>query len=124
MLLTANGHRVFAPAFSVSQLVAAVPPPLLQQARFYAVDTYDHSMPWSLRRTVTMVTYKDELAAPIGWEGQGFLPDLESLKRAWHGERDAYAFFAVRDFVRLREELGLPMEEVARGPRYVLVRKP
>jgi hypothetical protein len=30
----------------------------------------------------------------------------------------------VPDFDRKRKELGLPMEEVARGPRYVIVRKP
>ena len=32
--------------------------------------------------------------------------------------------FAVRDFDRLRAELGVAMEVVARGPRYVIVRKP
>ena len=29
-----------------------------------------------------------------------------------------------RGLLRLRKELGVPMEELARGPRYVLVRKP
>jgi 4-amino-4-deoxy-L-arabinose transferase-like glycosyltransferase len=124
MMLTAVGHRVFAPAFSVSHLVAAVPQSVAGQASFYAVETYDHSMPWSLRRTVTMVRYKDELSVPIGWEAERFLPDLESFRRAWRADGEPYAFFALRDFDRLRKELGLPMEEVARGPRYVIVRKP
>jgi hypothetical protein len=71
-----------------------------------------------------MVGYKDELEQPIGWEPQGYMPDLASFARAWRAEREAYAFFAVRDFERLRAELGVPMEIAARGPRYVVVRKP
>jgi hypothetical protein len=119
-LLCLAGHRVFAPAYSVSQLAAHVPPGV----HVYAVDVYDHSMPWSLRRTVTMVRHKDELAASIGWEPQRYLPDLASFKHAWTAERQAYAFVGVGDFERLRLEQGVAMEEVARGPRYVLARKP
>ena len=81
-------------------------------------------MPWALRRPVTMVVYKDELAQAIGWEPRAFIPDLPGFARAWKAEREAYAFFAVRDFERLRRELDLPMEIAARGPRYVMVRKP
>ena len=47
-----------------------------------------------------------------------------TVAQRWKEERDAYAFFAVRDFDRLRNDLGVPMQEVARGPRYVIVRKP
>lgn len=123
-LLSIVGHRVLAPAYSAAALLAAVPAPIARNTSVYAVDTYDHSIPWSLRRTVTMVGYKDELAVPIGWEPERFLPDLESFKRAWRAEREAYALFALRDFERLHRELGLPMEEVARSSRYVLARKP
>ena len=59
----------------------------------------------------------------IGWEPREFIPDLAGFARAWTGEREAYAFFAVRDFERLRRELDLPMEIAARGPRYVIVKK-
>jgi 4-amino-4-deoxy-L-arabinose transferase-like glycosyltransferase len=124
MLLALVGHRVFAPAYSVSGLAEAALKADSGRAKFYAVETYDHSMPWSLRRTVTMVGYKDELAVPISWEAKRFIPDLDSFGRTWNAEPEAYAFFAVRDFERLRKELGVPMEELARGPRYVLVRKP
>jgi 4-amino-4-deoxy-L-arabinose transferase-like glycosyltransferase len=119
-LLCLAGHRVFAPAYSVASLAAAVP----AGASVYAVEAYDHTMPWSLRRTVTMVGHKDELAVSLRWERGSFIADLDHFRRAWSAEREAYAFFAVRDFDRLRRELDLPMEEIARGPRYVLVRKP
>ena len=123
-LLALVGHREFAPVFSASELAAAAIQSGGNDAKFYTVETYDHSIPWSLRRTVTMVGYKDELSVAIGWEAERFLPDLESFRRAWGAERKAYAFFALRDFDGLREKLGVPLEEVARSPRYVLVRKP
>jgi hypothetical protein len=95
-----------------------------QETPFFTVDAYDHSVPWSLRRTVTMVRYKDELEQAVSWEPGKFIPDLAGFAREWSAAPDPYALFALRDFERLRSELGLPMEVVARGPRYVVVRKP
>ena len=71
-----------------------------------------------------MVGYKDELGDAVFWEPGKFIPDMAGFVQRWKDEGDAYAFFAVRDFDRLRKELGVPMQEVARGPRYVIVRKP
>jgi 4-amino-4-deoxy-L-arabinose transferase-like glycosyltransferase len=124
VLFAAIGYRVFAPAYSASELAAAALHRGAETATFYAVETYDHTMPWSLRRTVTMVGYKDELAVPISREPERFVHDLDAFRRAWAAEHEAYAFFALRDYDALRKQLALPMVEVARGPRYVLVRKP
>lgn len=116
------GHRTLAPAFSAASLVAAAQPPVPTGARVYAVDAYDHSIPWYLRRTVTMVTYKDELDRAIEWEPGKFVPDLRAFAELWKAQTNAYAIVSQRDFDRLRAEL--PMQPVARDPRYVLVRKP
>jgi len=115
------GHRVLAPLFSAASLVAAAPP-IPPDAIVYAVDAYDHSIPWYLRRTVRMVGYKDELEKAVAWEPSRFIPDLAAFAREWKAGHNAYAVVAVRDFERLRAEL--PMQEIARDPRYVLVRKP
>jgi hypothetical protein len=97
-------------------------------APFFAVHSYDHSVPWSLRRTVTMVAYRDELGDAVRWEQPGkagkYMADDADFVRAWNEAREAYALFAVRDFERLREGLAVPMEVAARGPRYIIVRKP
>jgi 4-amino-4-deoxy-L-arabinose transferase-like glycosyltransferase len=124
MLIAISGHRVYAPVFSAASTIAAVSPPPSAAVPFFAVESYDHSVPWSLRRTVTMVAYKDELGEAVSWEPGKFIPDHAGFARQWSGASSAYALFALRDFERLRNELGLPMEEVARGPRYVIVRKP
>jgi hypothetical protein len=116
------GHRTLAPMYSAAGLIAAAQPPVPAGVRVFAVDAYDHSIPWYLRRTVTMVRYKDELATAIGWEPEKFIADHAGFARAWAGESAAYAVIAARDFERL--SAALPMQPVSRDPRYVLVRKP
>ena len=123
-LVAIAGHRVYAPAYTVAPTLAAVKPPPSADARFYAVDSYDHTLPWTLRRIVTMVGYKDEFGQAVSWEPGKFIPEVAGFAQRWKDERDAYAFFSARDYDRLRKELGVPMQEVARGPRYVIVRKP
>ncbi|MDA8108636.1 MAG: glycosyltransferase family 39 protein [Betaproteobacteria bacterium] len=124
MLIALLGHRTLAPYYSTAQLVAEARPQLDPRAPFYAVEAYDHTLPWYLRRTVTMVGYKDELAEAIGWEPQKFLPDPASFARAWRADRHAGALFATRDLAAFRRQYDLPMQIVARGARYTIVRKP
>ncbi len=123
-LVALLGHRVLSPYYSTAQVVAQARAQLDSRAPFYAVDAYDHTLPWYLRRTVTMVGYKDELAEEIGWEPQKFLPDLASFARAWRADRHAGALFATRDLAAFRRQYDLPMQIVARDARYTIVRKP
>src|SRR5262249_45304001 len=104
--------------------IAAMQPAPSPDAPFFAVHSYDHSVPWALRRSVTMVGYRDEFGDAVHWEPGKYIADDADFVRAWNEARDAYALFAVRDFDQLRARLGVPMEVVARGPRYIIVRKP
>jgi 4-amino-4-deoxy-L-arabinose transferase-like glycosyltransferase len=121
--LVAIGHgATLGPGFSAAGLIASLEPKPAATAPVFAVDIYDHSLPWYLRRTVTMVAYRDELGQAVDWEPQKFVPDLAAFERAWSAAPAAYAFVAAGDFERLRQRL--PMQAVARDPRYVFVRKP
>jgi hypothetical protein len=91
---------------------------------FYVVDTFDHTLPFYLNRTVTMVGYKDELAQSIAWEPQKFLPDAAAFVRAWQADREAFAMFNVNDLDGFLKAHPVPMRIVARDPRRVIVRKP
>jgi len=115
------GHRTLAPLFSVASLVASAPaiPPGVP---VYAVDGYDHTMPWYLRRTVTMVGYEDELEKAIAWEPAKFVRDEARFAERWRQDPVAFAFVPVQELDRLQKTL--PMQVLARDPRYVLVRKP
>jgi len=116
------GHGTLAPRFSAAGLIASVEPKPAATAPVFAVDIYDHTLPWYLRRTVTMVAYRDELGPAVDWEPGKFVPDLAAFERAWSAAPAAYAFVGTGDFERLRQRL--PMQAVARDPRYVFVRKP
>ena len=89
----------------------------------FAVDTYDHTLPFYLRRTLIMVAYKDELAAAIGWEPEKFLPDYDAFERAWAAAPRAFALMAPREFDTFTARK-LPMTVVVRDPRRVVVKKP
>ncbi len=118
------GHETLSPAYSAYHIAQKIRPALKADVPFYSVNTFDHTLPFYLGRTVTMVAYKDELAQAIGWESAKFLPDLGAFARAWTRDREAWAVFSAKDFPRMAMELKLPMKVVARDPRRVVVSKP
>ena len=117
-------HRTLADRFSVASTVAALPERPPADAPVFAVDMYDHTLPWSLRRTVTMVAHRDELAVQIGWEPQKFVPDLASFAERWRAASQAWAFVPTAELERLPRELGIDMQVMARGAQYAIVKKP
>jgi len=118
------GHRTMADRFSAESTVAALSERPPADALVFAVDMYDHTLPWSLRRTVTMVAHRDELAVQIGWEPQKFVPDLASFAGRWRAAREAWAFVPAAEVDRLPRELGIEMQVMARGAQYAIVKKP
>jgi len=117
-------HRTMADRFSVESTVAALAERPPAQAPVFAVDMYDHTLPWSLRRTVTMVAHRDELAVQIGWEPQKFVPDLAAFAERWRAAPQAWAFVPTAEVERLPRELGIDMRVMARGAQYAIVKKP
>jgi 4-amino-4-deoxy-L-arabinose transferase-like glycosyltransferase len=117
------GHLTIADRFSVAATVAKLPEQPPADAPVFAVGVYDHTIPWVLKRPVTMVMHRDELEKEIGWEPQKFIADLPSFARAWNAAPQAWAFVRPADLDRLRA-MGLAMQEMARGPTYAIVKKP
>jgi len=117
-------HRTLAERFSVAATVAALTERPRADAAVFAVDVYDHTIPWNLRRTVTMVHYRDELGVAVDWEPAKFVPDLAAFAARWRTEREAWAFVPANAVERLSRELGIEMQVMARGPQYAIVKKP
>lgn len=121
--LALTGHGTLSPVYSAYHSVAKAQSQLTADAPFFTVETFDHSLLFYLRRTVTMVVYKDELAIPIGWEPQRFIADRAGFERAWAQADRAYAMLPARDIDEWAKR-GLPMTVIARDPRRVIIRKP
>lgn len=118
------GHLSIAERFSVAATLARLPERPPPDAPVFAVRVYDHTLPWTLKRTVTMVIHRDELEKEIAWEPAKFVPDLASFARAWQAAPQAWAFVRVNEVEKLSAELKIPFRVIARGAQYAIVKKP
>ena len=72
-----------------------------------------------------MVGYRDELGVAVDWDASKFIADPRAFAQAWNAAPQAWAFVgADTDIDRLSKELGTPMQELARGPTFAIVKKP
>ena len=122
--LTLLGHETLAPIYSAYDVVARARPGLPPQARFYAVKQYDHTLPFYLGRTVTMVQQPEELRVPVTWEPEKFIADMNAFAADWQREGAACGAFVPADFEAIRATYGLAARVVATGPRYLIACKP
>ncbi|MCK9382192.1 MAG: glycosyltransferase family 39 protein [Sulfuritalea sp.] len=117
------GHDSLGAANSAHDVAAAIRSQVPHDAPFFSVDTYDQSLQFYLQRTTTMVAYRDELGFGIDQEPQKFIPDLAGFERAWKAAPVAWALMSPATWQDLNKK-GLPMTEVVRDTRRVIVRKP
>lgn len=117
------GHDSLAPSNSAWAIVQKIKDQVPPGVPFYSVDTYDQTLQFYLKRTTTMVAYRDEMSFGIAQEPHKFIPDLPGFEKAWRAAPQAWALMPPALHQRYREQ-GLPMVEVARDFRRVIVRKP
>jgi len=118
-----SGYQALAPLYSARQIVERVRPALDAAPRLFFYDTFDHAFLFYARRTATMVMYRDELAAPIGWDKGSFISDSSEFERVWRSMPGAVALMRPREYDALAAR-GLPMTVLARDPRRVVVARP
>ncbi len=118
--LALSGHESLSQANSAYHIVQKIKPELKPGMPFYSVDTYDQSLQFYLRRTTSMVSYKDELGFGIAQEPGRFIPDVAQFENNWDADTDALALMSPRTYDALRGK-GLPMRLVARDTRRVIV---
>jgi 4-amino-4-deoxy-L-arabinose transferase-like glycosyltransferase len=121
--LASAAYERLSPVYSAYHSAARAAPGVPADAPLFFVETFDHSLLFYLRRTATMVVYKDELATPIGWEPRDFIADRAAFEHAWNAAGRAAAFVHARDYPEWQKR-GLPMKVLAQDPRRVIVTKP
>jgi 4-amino-4-deoxy-L-arabinose transferase-like glycosyltransferase len=114
-----RGHEVFGRSSSGVDLAAAMRP-LVGTSPIYSVRMLDHTVPFYLQRTTTMVESPDELEFGIGQEPQKWLPTLADFVHVWTSGPRAFAIMAPATHQALLDQ-GVPMTLVARDTRRVVV---
>lgn len=121
--LTLLGHDSLSPASSAVHLARQIQPYLKPDAPFYSVGVYEQTLPFYIKRTVTLVDYQDEMAFGIQQEPDKWLPDYATFEAVWRKAPYALAIMTPGKFEEIRTK-GLPMVEIARDTRRVVVKTP
>jgi 4-amino-4-deoxy-L-arabinose transferase-like glycosyltransferase len=120
---TLLGHESLALSSSTAHIASVVRPLLSPGIPFYSVQRYEQTLPFYLKRTITVVDYKDELAFGMALEPDKWIPTTAEFKQRWLSGQDAFATMSIKTYNELTDE-NLPMTEITRDTRNVIVRKP
>jgi hypothetical protein len=118
-LLLIRAAASVAPIYSGVAL-AAVLPAADRDAPIYSVGTYDQSLTFYLRRTVTLVGYRGELDYGLRKEPGAEIADVAEFLRRWSSPTQAFAVMEKAMFDDLKSR-GVPMRLVAQTLNRVLV---
>jgi 4-amino-4-deoxy-L-arabinose transferase-like glycosyltransferase len=117
------GHDHLAPYYSAHDIAAKVRPLMTPDVPFYSVRGYEQTLPFYLKRTVTLVEYTDELAFGLAQEPDQWIPTVAEFRPRWDQAKDAFAIMPLNVLPAMQAE-NLPMQEIARDQRNVIIRKP
>ena len=117
------GHDNVGQVNSAHAAAAAIRDKLPPGVPFYSANTYDQSLQFYLKRTTTMVSYRDELGFGITQEPHKFIPSMNAFEQAWLAAPAAWALLSPNDWKEMQAK-GLPMTEEFRDARRVIVSKP
>jgi len=118
--LAMMGHNSLARASSAHYLAQEIRSWLKPGTPFYSVGTYEQTLPFYIKRTVTLVAFADEMAYGLAQEPGLGLPDYREFERVWRSSPYALAIMTPETYAEFRKT-GLPMQEIARDTRRVVV---
>jgi len=121
--LAVTSEDALSPAHSTYHLVQKLKPYLKPGVPFYSVGSYEQTLPFYIKRTVTLVAYQDEMAYGLEQEPQLWVPDLEQFERLWRSHDYALAVMGPEMYEQL-SRARLPMQLIARDTERVFVRTP
>lgn len=116
------GFDVFSPMRSASAILrtAQASAGFAADAPFYQVEMYDQTVPFYLGRTTRLVAFRDELALGIDAEPAKQIATTEAWVAEWEALPRAYAMMPPELYAKLAG-VSVPMRELARDPRRVIV---
>ncbi len=122
-IIAGTGHETLGRAVSGIDLAHRVKTNIPTNVNFYSVRLLDHTMPFYLGRTMIMVEDPDELQFGVNQQPDLWLPTLDAFITRWREDQTAYAMMVPEQYVAL-QAMNLPMQEVNRDSRRVIVKHP
>ncbi len=119
-----DGYQALSPRQSGEGVAAAIRPWLAPDTRLYSVRYYDQTVPFYLRRTVTLVDYVDEFSLGQASEPQRAIADVERFLTDWQRPGSAIAIMQPGHYEELLRRAAVPMRLLHMDERRAVVRKP
>ena len=116
------GHEQLGRSNSAHYIAGQVAPLLKEGVPFYSVRMYEQTLPFYLRRTVTLVDYRDEMGFGLDQEPEKGLATIEAFRQRWQADDDAFAVMHRNTYEQFARD-GLSMRVVAEDARQLIVRK-
>ncbi len=121
--LIERGYETISPLQSGHAVAASIESRMKPDTRLYAVKIYDQSLPFYLKRTLTLVEYVDEFEMGEKAEPQKFIPRLADFPAAWNALGPAIAIIQPGDIEAIRA-LGVAFEVIHKDAKRVAIQKP
>jgi hypothetical protein len=120
---TILGYQNYSPLLSSAALARKLRPIIRPDTPLFAVNYYDQTLPFYMKRTVMLVDYVNEFDLGEQDEPRKWVHDLPAFGRLWRELPQAVAVTKPASFVSLRQ-LGLPMHVIDETTHRIVVRKP
>ncbi|HUW51788.1 MAG TPA: glycosyltransferase family 39 protein [Sulfuricella sp.] len=118
-----SGHESLSPSNSAWRIAQQIQPYLRPEAPFYSVGMYEQTLPFYIKRSVTLVAFQDEMEFGLTQEPDKWLPTIAEFEQAWHKQPYALAIMTP-DLYQQFKTSGLPMQIIAQDTRRMVVKKP
>ncbi len=123
VLIALTSHDRYGQLKSSAPIAAVLGPAIAADTPVFAVRLYDQTLPFYLRRSVTLVEVIDEFAFGEGIEPARWIPTLAAFEQRWRQLPRAAAYLSRETLSELQAH-GLAARVVFEDPRRVVIVKP
>ncbi len=116
------GHQVFSPEQSTAVFAKPLASVIQPNEPVYSIERYEQSLPFYLKRPVTLVNYRDEFDFGLNDEPGKGIDTVEAFKTEWMTLAQGWAYMSADMYLRLTRE-GLPMIIRFQNNNHTLVSK-
>jgi len=121
--IVTSGAQAFSPVYSGHSLARQMSAYNKPDVPLYSLNDYQQSLPFYLKRTMTLVAYQGELYFGIAHAPQQWIPDLPMFIQRWQSDRQALAVMPMGTYEQLAKQ-GVPMQVIGQDPVRIAVKKP